>query len=346
MTGRQWLLALVVLAGGCATPPAPGALPAASAAALVAPESSSPESSFVSAKYDYEWRLPGSWELVPPESVDLHDAPPWYEVAAARPRGGASRDSLLLLVTDLPPDKRLVASFEAYGTKWLLYHGVSRSAISRTTFLGNDAVRLDGEYALPSPRYFTMTLFQRDRRRFELRCLTAEPQSGMPCQTAIAALTIHEPKPEPPGPGSILHVREPRFSLSYDAPNDDWLAQRPESMLAGRNIHWTWNNGTGKIELGVSKVGPAGERVFLEHVSRAREAATKAGATVATEDAILGGQPCVHVRIDKANEPAQDVFYMQRGDSIYLLAVTSPKRDADLVEKVRAGLRLETPSPP
>ena len=38
---------------------------------------------------------------------------------------------------------------------------------------------------------------------------------------------------------------------------------------------------------------------------------------------------------------AEDVFIQRRDKSAYALTVTAPKRDADLLDKARAGLRFD-----
>lgn len=54
-----------------------------------------------------------------------------------------------------------------------------------------------------------------------------------------------------------------------------------------------------------------------------------------------GGFPCVHLVVDKKDAPpAEDVFAQRRGDVGHVVTVTAPTRDADLLAKVRAGLRF------
>jgi TPR repeat protein len=308
------------------------------------------ETSFVSTRFDYEWRLPANWELVDPSALDLHDVPSGFEAVAARPRGGASHDTLMLVATDLGQDARdanpkvIVDAFEAWAAQWFLFHGVSRSSSTRKKFLGQDALRVDGQYGMPKPRFFTMTAFAKDRRRFELRCLTDDAQPGIPCREAFGALMIHEPKPDERHAGRILHVREPRFGLAFDAPDDTWLARDPRVGVGGRQLVWTWINGRRRIELSAFDLASSSPSAFELTISSIAESFRADGGAVVRTDAVLGGEHCVHLQLDKAGKEVSDGFLQRRGDKMYIVVVFGPTRDADLLERVRAGVRFELPA--
>jgi hypothetical protein len=312
------------------------------------------ESSFVSTKFDYEWRLPANWEFVAPKSLELADASPGIETVAAHPRGGASTDSMQFAVTDyvaiipgkFSDPKKELTGFEDYAKKWFLYHGVSWTGSAPTKFLYMDALRADGQLrTVSSTRYVTMLLFLKDRRRFELLCLTDSYQQRIPCADAIGALMIHERKPEAADEARVLHLREPRYGLSFDAPSDVWLAHGPRTGFGGLQTVWIWANEGRQIDISVLSL-PDSRRPIEVMVAVMAESFRKGGATVSTRESTLAGQPCHQLVIDK-DEPSgrQDFFLQQRGHLIYGVLVSAPAHDPALLESARAGLRIEDPAP-
>jgi hypothetical protein len=313
----------------------------------VVTSSDATETSFVSEKFDYEWRLPADWEIAAPAAVALHDAPAGVEVFAARSRG-APRDSLVLAVTDYAvivpggsPGQSALDTFEGVATKWLLEHGVSKLGSARTKYLGMDAVRVDGQIALPN-RQVALVLFVRDRRRFELRCVTEEYQRGLPCEGALGALMIHAPKPESAEAPRVLHLREPSLGLSFDAPSDDWLARGPRRGFGGRQTIWMWAHDGRQITVSALDVSGAPRGTTEGVVALMAETFRKEGAAVVEAADELAGQPCAHLRIDKVDAHL-DSFVQRRGGFLYGVLVAAPVRDAALLEQARAGLKLAEP---
>jgi uncharacterized protein len=303
------------------------------------------ESSFISRRFDYEWRLPANWELVPPSSLDLSDVPPSAEAAAARPRGGGSPDSLLISVTDefMPAGggereakTRTLDELEGLATTWLSAHGLKRTASVRKDFLYNDAVRVDAVVERPAKRFVAVTLFRKDKRQFELRCVTQRYQPEWPCVDAFGALMLHEPMRPETEFGRVLHLRDPTLGLSFDAPDDAWLAFGPR--LEDRVSTWVWVEGGRRIDLSAIDVTGQPPETFPVVSAAMAEKYRSKGATVTTENTTLAGRPSVHHVIDWASDPPQDLFVQRRGNRVYVLVVSQPKRDPALLERVRAGL--------
>ena len=151
----------------------------------VASSAEATESIHVSKRFDWEWRLPANWQFVPAGSLPLADGPADAEVVAARPRDGAARESLMFVVgacekdASAPYKDRYKATLDTAGrnaTAWLAGHGVGNVAATRKDFWGNPAVRVDGRLAPPDGRSMTLTLFCKQEKLFEMRCLSRNPR--------------------------------------------------------------------------------------------------------------------------------------------------------------------------
>ena len=202
----------------------------------VASSAEATESIDVSKRFDWEWRLPANWQFVPAGSLPLADGPADAEVVAARPRDGAARESLMFVVgvcekdASAPYKDRYKATLDTAGrnaTAWLAGHGVGNAAATRKDFWGNPAVRVDGRLAPPDGRSMTLTLFCKQEKLFEMRCLSPQSAANEPCVDALGWLMFHEPKRAPNENPRVLHLREKRFGVAFDAPDDSWLAMRP-----------------------------------------------------------------------------------------------------------------------
>jgi hypothetical protein len=307
------------------------------------------ESRFASSRFDFAWRIPANWQFVPPSSIELGDAPAGAEVIVARPRGGSRRESLMFAVNDCdvsewPPrgrKKRILDALEENATGWLATHGIGKSASTRGDFWGFDSVRVEGVVDGPAKRFVTLTLFCKDRRQFQLRCISDVKPVNVPCSAAFGALEIHEPIRDASEFLRVLHLRGERFGLSFDAPDDSWLGLGPRE--AWRHVDWIWLEGDRRIDLSVMVVDAAElpEAAFDQFLKGMEDSYRGPEATVTRKHSELGGQQCTQFSIDRRGEPSDDIFYQRRGPFIYTLTVSAPKRDADLVARVRAGLRFD-----
>lgn len=304
------------------------------------------ESNFASARFDWEWRIPANWKFVPPATVSLSDAPTGAEVVAARPRDAAVRDSLTIVASGACPERfspsaglyaKALDDAEHSATRWLAGHGISKPKVLRKPFWGDDAVRIEARAAPADGRFLTMSLVCKFKKLFEVRCLSEQPPADLPCRDAFGALTFWEPKRGPDDYPRVIHVREKRFGFSFDAPDDTWLGFGPREVE--NDVSWNWYEGDRRIDLRVlvmEAVVPAGG--LDRFVGSIENSYRQMEASVTRKQSEMGGQPCAHLVIDKMGHP-QDFFFQVRGNAIFTLTVSAPKRDPELLAKVLAGFR-------
>jgi hypothetical protein len=305
---------------------------------------------YVSPRFDYEWRLPAGWERVE-GVVDLGDAPAGYETVAARPRGGGSRDSVIIAVTDtltthpgaLREGAELVG-LEDYAKKWFLFHGVSESDVAQVKFMGGDAVRFSGQIQTPGTRLVSVTLFTKDRRWFEVRCVSEAEDSNVACADLDRALVIADSRLDAPEQGRTLRVHDPKSGISFAAPADGWMAHDPRVEHDGRQMTWIWTRESRRIELFAAPIPATWS--FAATTDAMAERFRKQGATVVRTDAVLAGQPAVRLQIDKEPARHDDLFVQRRGAVVYGVGIGGPARDADLVERVRGAVEVDVPAAP
>ena len=152
---------------------------------------------------------------------------------------------------------------------WLAGHRLAKTASVREEFYWNDAVRIDARLAPPDSRFLTVTLFCKNQRRFELRCLSARQQLGTPCPDALGALVFHAPKRDPDDYPRVLHLRDKTFGVSFDAPDDSWLAVGPRASWM--RVYWYWFERDRQIALDVMLVGAVSDEAFDNLVAVLRE---------------------------------------------------------------------------
>jgi hypothetical protein len=303
------------------------------------------ESNYVSARFGFEWRIPANWQFVPPNSIVLTDVPEEAEAVVARPRDGSERESLFAAIRDCSKDAagtsgtrddRILDALERDAVAWLAGHRIAKTKSVREEFYWSNAVRIEARLAPPDSRFLTVTLFCKDGRRFELRCLSARQQLGTPCPDALGALVFHAPQRDPDDNPRVLHLRDKRFAVSFDAPDDSWLAVGPHAN--GGHVGWYWFEGDREIDVAVMQVGAVSDEAFdrlVDIIARGKDG------PVARSQSELGGRPCVHLSNDTKNGKAEDAFIQRRGDFAYALTVKAPNRDADLLARARTGLRFE-----
>jgi hypothetical protein len=185
-------------------------------------------------------------------------------------------------------------------------------------------------------------------------CASERPQPAPPAQRPPArGATAAVPVPvqrtdltvDPPGKPRILHLRDARFGIEFDAPDDGWLAIGPRTVAGGAHVVWTWNDGERQIDLGALDLsaapgGPPSEARIAEGVATNLRADD---AKVTVEASSLGGLPCRHVAATQEGGFQLDVFTLNRGTTNYSVRVAQRVRDPGLLERVRKGFRF-TPS--
>jgi hypothetical protein len=338
----RWLVGLVALAGCASSEARPlGAAPTEAAAKA---------ERYDSQQYDFEWVLSPGWELVQPETLALSDASLVREVAAARPRGGAN-DRVLLAVSEtaLPAQKTgeavapSLAGLGAYAEGWLAARRLTPSTKAPTTLFGREALRVDAAYGRDGLAALELALFADAGRRFEIRCLTNAPSSGLPCGDAFAALTIR-PRASDATPRA-LHLRAPRFGLAFEPPDDGWLAVGPSYESAGHTLAWTWLKEERRIAIVLADLTGRASAPF-EHLVLAEAAKARAqGETVTVSPGTLAGEACAHLERTAAADRVVDEFVQRRGTIFYSVSIAGPSRDAALVARALAGVHIGDASP-
>jgi hypothetical protein len=296
-----------------------------------------------SEKFGYSWTLPVDWEFVPAETFP--HAPPVssIDVYAAKKRN-SERPAALLVVTDMievvPARARDYESLQEYGADVLRQSGARPVGTRRVQMLGHEFVEVTG--ALQNDA-IAIRLGYAGRRRFEFRCLAASPDPQVSCDHAIASVRIVELPPEPRADAPrVLHLRDARFGIAFDAPDDSWLAIGPRIGGGGAQVVWIWAKSGRQIDVQALDLSIAAYHPDQNAVSAAMAAKFRAdGATVVEKTAVLAGQPCRHLEINRADGATQDLFILITQHKNYSILVTQPSREPGFVERALAGFRLE-----
>jgi hypothetical protein len=176
-----------------------------------------------------------------------------------------------------------------------------------------------------APAHATVMIFYRNRRRFELRCFATHHESGTPCDNALQELVIDEmpDAPEPTDRPHVLHLREDKYRIQFDAPDDSWLAIGPRIGGGGKQIVWIWNKEGRQLDVQVLDLANVGTKIdeatFVEMMADSHR---KPGTTVTVKRSELSGFPKSCCR-----------------------AMTEPQRSKVTVEQLRIRLISETDAP-
>jgi hypothetical protein len=307
------------------------------------------ERAFRSEKYGYVWTIPEDWEPVSFEEIGITDIHPGLESVAARAK---SEDALLMIhVTDVVavvPGKEPTLrpdSAESYANSWMERMGIKKTGTSRLRVLGTDAIRVDGVLGEPRGAWtrVSLVMFYRNRRRFELRCLGTRLEAGTPCDDAVQGLVIDDmpDSPEPSDKPHVLHLREPKYRLQFDAPDDSWLAIGPRVGGGGMQVVWIWQKEGRQVDVQVLDLAHLGDKIdeamFVENMAAGER---ERGHVAVVKRSELSGRPCGHVQINRPDGFQQDMFLQKRGTIVYGLLVTARKRDAQLIARAKAGFKI------
>ena len=143
--------------------------------------------------------------------------------------------------TEPTPDARTLARLEEAAVSWMDSEGIRKTGSTRLKLFGTDAVRVDG-FEKEEPSYVTEVAFYRNRRRFTVRCFASSDPAWTRCARALDQLVIHDIR-ETPQPGDrphVLHLRDEKHRIEFDAPDDTWLAVGPRTGGDGAQIIWIW----------------------------------------------------------------------------------------------------------
>lgn len=347
------LAATILLLGtllSCAAGRRAGAGPASPGAASSGTESSGTESANGatqvrdSARFGYSWTLPPDWEFVPVEGVEQSPELPAIDMHAARKKK-AEQPEALLLVTDLlsrrertkPEDYE---ELEKYGAELLAHFGAEVTDSIRVTMFGVDAIQVNG---IVDDRVVSVRVLISRGRRFELRCSAIPTDSEWPCAPAFASLVLGDmpvrgPLDQEP---RVLHLREARFHLEFDAPDDGWLATGPKVALGGAQLVWFYRKANRGIDIQVMDLSALtnvpDRSLFAERYARALR---ESGATVTIKESQIAGKPCVHLEASDPGSVQKDMFILHWNNTNYSVLIIQVARDKQLIEKVKQGFRI------
>ena len=139
----------------------------------------------------------------------------------------------------------------------------------------------------------------------------------------------------------MLHLREPRFGIEFDAPDDSWLATGPRLRAGGAQLVWIWTRQARQIDLQVMDfrdlpAEPTEEQFLARQLAYFR----RKGAKVVVGRARLGGEPCQHVKVKRSDGWSQDLFFLHRNSINYTVLISQRHRDPKLITRVTQGFRF------
>jgi len=255
---------------------------------------------------------------------------------------------LLVVVTDimtvpgkpLMRDERYFRKLADYGILLLQARGVDEPSVRRVTMLGRESVEVNGNNGDIS---LWVRAFEVGRRRFEFRCYAELSTDDWPCEPAVGTFEISQMPDEVAATDTphVLHLRDERFGISFDAPDDTWLAIGPRAGGGSAQVVWLWVHDQRQIDIQALDLSwiaqhPT-EAMFAELMAdRFRHDDTK----VVLKKSTLAGQSCHYFEIDRSDGAKQDMFILFRNEINYTLLVTEPARDAAFIAHVKQRLRL------
>ncbi|HEX2674956.1 MAG TPA: hypothetical protein VHM25_28965, partial [Polyangiaceae bacterium] len=183
-------------------------------------------------------------------------------------------------------------------------------------------------------------------RKFEFRCFHLDEQSD--CGPALSGFIIND-LPEPPGEQDaprVRHLRDARFGVAFDAPDDSWLSLGPFLARGGAQRVWTWSKGSQKIDVQVMDLEamPAqlDQATFAARMARS---ARESGYQVVEKQTAFAGRLWDHHEMSRKDIRAQDMFVLVHQGVMYGLLVTQPTHDPRLIDAAKKGFRLIARSP-
>jgi hypothetical protein len=139
-----------------------------------------------------------------------------------------------------------------------------------------------------------------------------------------------------------LHLRDSRFGIEFDAPDDSWLAIGPRTGGGGAQVVWIWRSNRGQVDVAALDLSivpgtPPDQATFARKQAEGFEAK---GATVKIEQSTIAGLPCLHLVVDRPDGYQQDMFILNQRNANYSILITQHVRNASLVESVRDAFKL------
>jgi hypothetical protein len=301
-----------------------------------------------SPRFGYVWTLPHNWEFVQPAKEWRVPAGSALDAVAAEQRGHDGPVALALvidLVSIVPGrvwgrDPKDYDGLEDYGGKQLRQAGATVTGTRRVTMLGLAAVQVLG--AKGSDRIAIRILY-RGHRRFEFRCRSRAEKSEWPCEPAFAGFRIADLREESTESDTphVFRLRDARFGIAFDPPDDSWLAIGPRTGAGGAQQVWIWNKEGRQIDVQAFDLAAIPSRLDeAALVSMMAERYRREGAVVEESEATLGGERCHHLELNRTHGNQQDFFIIVRQGINYSLLVTQQTRDQSLIARALKGFRF------
>jgi hypothetical protein len=220
--------------------------------------------------------------------------------------------------------------------------GASLAGSGRVRMFDLDAVEVTGDI---DETRISIRMLYRGRRKFEFRCMDVRREAGWPCESAFTAFRIRD-LPEvlrDTDSPRVLRLREPRFRLAFDPPDDSWPGIGPRTGGGGAQLVWVWNKAGRQIDVQVIDLTATSGKPSEAALANAMADGFRAsGDTVVVNPGALAGRRCHHLSITRRDGWKQDLFVLIENDVNYGLMVTQRTRDLALVEAVKKGFRLTT----
>ena len=306
-----------------------------------------------SKRFGYSWTLADGWEFVDPGVFWPLPPIPALDVYAAQrsPQG----PFLLTIATDVMhvvPGKHAGDDPEDYdrlerdAAETLQEAHAEVTSSERVQMFGLETVQVTGHQG--KLRIAIRSLY-RGYRKFQFRCFDLNAQSEWRCASALTAFQI-EDVPEPPAEQDqpqVRHLRNARFGVAFDAPDDSWLSLGPHSAYGGTQLVWTWHKSANQVDVQVMDLAALprqpGQTAFA--TGMARNARASGDQVVETQEA-FAGRLWDHHELSRKGQKPRDAFFLIHQGVMYSVLVTQPTRDRRLIEAAKKGFQLIPKSPP
>jgi hypothetical protein len=210
-----------------------------------------------SKRFGYSWALADGWEFVDPSLFWPLAPAPAIDVYAAQhsPQG----PFMLMIATDVMhvvpgkhagDDPEDYDRLEGYGAEVLQAAHAELVNTQRVRMFGLETVQVTGAQG---KLRISIRMLYRGYRKFEFRCFDLDSQSDWRCASALSAFRVEDlPEPETErDPPQVRHLRDARFGVAFDAPDDSWLSLGPHVAGGGAQLVWTWGKSGRQIDIQV-----------------------------------------------------------------------------------------------
>ena len=226
-------------------------------------------------------------------------------------------------------------SLVTYGTEVLRYAHAKVISTERGRAFDVETAEVTGE--LGKVR-LSIRLLYLGYRKFEFRCYHLIEQAE--CGSALSNFIIKD-LPERRYVSAVLHLRDARFGVAFDAPDDSWLSRGPQFAMGGGQVVWTWGKSDREISIQAMDL-----EAMPSHPDQATfatmmaDSARASGHRVVESQTAFAGQLWDHHEMSRKGSGAQDMFILVRQGVMYGVLVTQPTRDPRLLDAAKHGFRL------